>query len=309
MSEDPYKTLGVPRNASQEDIRTAYRKLAKKYHPDLNPGDAKAEEMFKLATAANNLLSDPEMRARFDKGEIDAAGHEQASRQSYREYADGSTGHRYGRAGSQSGAWTDEELNSIFGSMFNEGRGPAGEIRIRGRDQAYTLTVAFLDAVNGTTQRLTLPDGRVLNVKVPAGTSDKQVLRLRGQGGNGLNGGPNGDALIEIRITPHPFFERDGNNINIELPVSLTEAVLGGQVEVPTPGGQVRMRIPEHSDSGTRLRLRGKGVPDHGNQKAGDLNVKLRVVVGTPDAALKEFLQNWEPEHRLNPRQEMENRS
>ena len=261
-------------------------------------------------SAANELLSDPEKRARFDRGEIDAAGQERAPHPSYRDYADTAHGRRYGRAGPQPGEWSPEDLGDSFGGMFNEGRpggrGGGGETRMRGRDEHYALTTDFLDAANGATRRLTLPDGRTLDVKIPSGCTDGQVLRLRGQGSGGWNGGPDGDALIEIHVAPHRFFVRDGQDIRLELPVTLAEAVLGGPVEVPTPAGPVRMRVPPHSDGGTELRLRGRGVPAHGGQEAGNLYATLRVVLGKPDPALEAFLRDWTPEHPANPRQAME---
>jgi DnaJ-class molecular chaperone len=194
----------------------------------------------------------------------------------------------------------------MFGSMFNGDRPSGGKARRHGRDELYSLTTDFLDAVNGATRRLTLPDGRTLDVKIPAGTTDGQVLRLRGQGNGGANGGSDGDALIEIHVTPHRFFRRNDQDIRLELPVSLSEAILGGPVEVPTPGGYVRMKIPSHSDGGTELRLRGRGVPAHDGRAAGDLYATLRMVVGTPDPALEEFLRNWKPEHPADPRRTME---
>lgn len=303
--DDPYKTLGVSRDASQDDIRRAYRNLAKQHHPDLNPGNTAAEERFKAVSAANILLSDPVKRGQFDRGEIDAAGQAQPPQPSYRDYAEGEPGRRYGST-AQAGGWTAEDLNDMFGAMFNEGRHPGGKHRMRGRDEHYALPTDFLDAINGTTRRLTLPDGRTLDVKIPPGTADGQTLRLRGQGGKGSNGGPDGDALIKINVAPHRYFKRDGLDIRLELPVTLPEAVLGCPVEVPTPGGPVRMRIPPRSDSGTELRLRGRGVPAHGGQTAGDLYATLRVVVGTPDAALEAFLRTWKPEHPTDPRRAME---
>jgi len=304
--EDPYKTLGVAKSASQDDIRRAYRKLAKKHHPDLNPGNTKAEDIFKGVTAANDLLSDPERRARFDRGEIDASGQEQAPRTSYRDYAEGDAGRRYSRGGADSAGWNTDDFADIFGSAFGSGRGRASDRPQRGPDEHYTLTANFLDAINGATQRLTLPDGRTLNAKIPPGTADGQVLRLRGQGGPGWNGGTPGDALIEIQIAPHRFFIRDGQDIRMELPVTVSEAVLGGPIEAPTPAGAVRVRIPPGSDSGSELRLRGRGVPKHDGGAAGDLYATLRVVVGPPDDALKTFLEGWKPEHPVNPRQSME---
>jgi DnaJ-class molecular chaperone len=304
--EDPYKTLGVPHDASQSDIRRAYRKLAKKHHPDLNPGDAKAEEMFKRVSVANELLSDPGKRGQFDRGEIDAIGHERAAEPSYRDHAEGESGRRYSRGDAQPGGWSDEEFSDLFGSMFNQQRRAGGQMRSRGHDEHYSLTTNFLDAVNGTTSRLTLPDGRTLDVKVPSGTAEGQVLRLQGQGGQGYDGGAPGDALIGIHIAPHRYFTRDGQDIRLELPVSLSEAVLGGPIQIPTPAGPVRMKIAPGSDSGTEFRLRGRGVPAHCALAAGQLYVKLRVIVGAPDAALEEFLRNWKPEHSANPRQAME---
>lgn len=303
--EDPYVTLDISRDASQGDIRSAYRKLAKQHHPDLNPGNAAAEATFKTVSAANELLSDPEKRARFDRGEIDAAGQERPSGPSYREQAESAAGQRYSRSGPQSQGWDDADLNDLFGSMFNQGRRPASGPR-QGEDQRYTLTATFFDAVNGATRRLTLPDGRVLDVKIPAGTSQGQVLRLRGQGGFGVAGGPGGDALIEINIAAHRFFERNGQDINFVLPISLTEAVLGGSVQVPTPAGPVKMRIPPHSDSGAVLRLRGRGVPKHAGAAAGDLHATLRVVTGPADPALEDFLKTWTPAQPFNPRANLE---
>jgi DnaJ-class molecular chaperone len=304
--QDPYTTLGVARDATADQIRRAYRKLAKQHHPDLNPGNSAAEERFKEVSAANELLSDPEKRGKFDRGEIDAAGQERAPEPSYRHYAEAEPGRRYGSAGAAPGEWSADDLSDLFGDVFDQDRRASGTAPRRGRDAHYTLSIAFLDAVNGATRRLTLPDGGTLDVKIPHGSSDGRVLRLRGKGGAGRNGGPDGDALIEIHVEPHRFFTRDGQDLRLELPVTLAEAVLGGPVEVPTPGGPVRMRVPPGSDTGTELRLRGRGVPAHGGQPAGDLYAKLRVVLGKPDAALAAFLRDWKPEHPDNPRQAME---
>ncbi|TBW38435.1 J domain-containing protein [Siculibacillus lacustris] len=294
--DDPYGTLGVARDASQDAIRRAYRKLAKQHHPDLNPGKPEAEARFKKITAANELLSDPVMRGRFDRGEIDAEGHEPPPRPSYRDYAEGDAGARYGGT---------DDFADMFGSMFDEARRKGGGRR-PGRDELFALTVDFLEAVNGATRRLTLPDERTLDVAIPAGTEGGQVLRLRGQGAEGHGGAGRGDALIEVHVTPHPWFVRDGADIRLDLPVTLAEVVLGGPIEVPTPGGPVRMRIPPHSDNGTKLRLRGRGVPAHGGQPAGDLHATLRVQIGGADAALDAFLKDWTPEHAVDPRQAME---
>jgi DnaJ-class molecular chaperone len=303
-AEDPYTTLGVARDAALDVIRRAYRKLAKRFHPDLNPGSPSAEARFKTIAAAHELLTDAEKRRRFDAGEIDAAGDERPPAASYRDFADREPGRRYGAAGPQASQWNPEELDRIFGNMFDGGRPAAGPRR--GADQHYTLSAEFLDAVNGATKRLTLPDGRTLDVRIPPGTADATTLRLRGQGGPGAPEAGNGDAFIDIHVLPHAFFRRDGADIRLTLPVSLPEAVLGGPVEVPTPGGPVRMRIPAWSAAGTDLRLRGRGVPAHGGHAAGDLFATLRVEIGPPDPALEAFLRTWTPEHPANPRQAME---
>jgi DnaJ-class molecular chaperone len=284
MADDPYKTLGVAKDATAEQIRSAYRKLAKQHHPDMNPGDKKAEEAFKKASSANDILSDPEKRARYDRGEIDGAGNERAP-QGYRPGPGGAAG--FGGAG----------FEDIFANIFEQRtRGPA-----RGQDERYTLKVDFLEAVNGGTKRITLPDGQGMDVKIPPGTKEGDVLRLRGRGQPGRNNGPQGDALIEVHIAPHKFFRREDKNIYLELPVSLREAVLGAKVTVPTPSGDVVMTIKPHSESGVEMRLRGRGVPAHGHTHAGDLHVKLNVVVGPVDDALAEFLKGWE-QPGFNPR-------
>jgi DnaJ-class molecular chaperone len=300
MAEDPYKLLGVAKDATADDIRKAYRKLAKKHHPDLNPGNKAAEEKFKAVSAANELLSDTEKRARYDRGEIDESGAEKAPPRSYRQYAETGAGERYayGSPGQDSGGESFEDLfSTIFSGRAGGGTGPA-----RGRDEHYALTAEFLEAVIGAIKRLTLPDGQTLDVKIPPGTEDGHVLRLRGRGGAGRNGGPAGDALIEIHILPHKFYTREGQDIYLDLPVSVSEAVLGAKVTVPTPAGAVAMTIKPHSDTGTKLRLAGRGVPAHGKLPAGALYVTLRMVLGTVDAALEEFLRGWKPAEEKNPR-------
>ncbi|ACI51046.1 heat shock protein DnaJ domain protein [Gluconacetobacter diazotrophicus PA1 5] len=297
MSTDPYEILGVSRTASQDDIRKAYRKLAKAWHPDLNPGDKAAEEKFKAIGTAHALLSDAEQRARFDRGEIDAAGQERGwapGGGGYRDHAEGAQGFRYSAGG---GGFSEDDLGDIFGSMFGQQRGyrrrPQGPAR--GEDRNFSLTVSFADAVNGGTSRITLPGGGTLDVKIPPGIEDGQVLRLRGKGGEGHQGGPAGDALITISIAPSPDYTRDGNDIRMTLPVGLKVAVLGGSVTVPTPGGPVSMNIPAHSDTGRLMRLRGRGVKAHGKREAGNLYVTLKVVIGPTDAALEDFLKSWTP--------------
>ncbi len=223
MAADPYETLGVKKDASQDAIQKAYRRLAKKLHPDLNPGNKQAEEQFKEVSAAYDLLSDPEKRARFDRGEIDASGAERPRQRYYRDFADAGASSPYtSDAGFADFAGMDDILSEIFG---RQGR---GNVRMRGPDVHYRLALDFLDAINGGKQQLTLPDGTVLDVTIPPGTRDGQVLRLRGKGRPGVGGGPAGDALIEIEVRPHRVFTRKGDDIHVELPISLSEAVLGG---------------------------------------------------------------------------------
>ena len=305
---DPYETLGVPRTATADDIRKAYRRAAKTSHPDLHPGDAAAEARFKAVNAANALLSDAETRGKFDRGEIDAEGQPvMPDRPFYRDYAQGTGGSRYapggGAAGDTPGSTIDPEaFGDIFGSFFRE---QAARPR-RGRDRQYSLDVPFLTTVMGKTERLTLPDGATLDVRIPPGLVDGQVLRLRGKGEPGGQGAPGGDALITVSVFPHPFYRRTGADLELDLPVTFAEAVLGGKVPVPTPKGTVSLTIPPRSDAGARLRLRGRGVAAHGDQAAGDLFVVLTLVTGPVDAALEEFLRGWAPGHaEFDPRADM----
>ncbi len=305
MADDPYAVLGVARDASDKQIRSAYLKLAKTSHPDLNPGDRSAEERFKAINAANDLLSDKDRRARFDLGEIDGAGHERArpgpspGQRSYRDQAEGAAGARY-----RAGFGADDDLGDIFSEMFGaRGAAGAGSARRRqGQDRHYTLAVPFLDAIRGTTQRLNLPDGGSLDVTIPPGLESGKILRLRGKGGAGE---PPGDALIEVEVGLHPLFRREGRDIHLDLPITIREAVLGGPVTVPTVSGPVTMTLPPGSDSRTRLRLRGKGVPASGSQTAGDAFPHLRIAVGPPDEALATFLRertdaaDWDPRSGL----------
>jgi len=295
LADDPYTLLGLPRTATEKQIRSAFLKLAKTSHPDVNPGDKKAEERFKAISSAHDLLSDSAKRARFDRGELDGAGQEVPPR-GYRPSGYQSGG--YQPSGAQySGGDMDDILSSMFGP---QGRGSARPRR--GSDQRYTLTVSFMDAARGATQRLALPGGGDLNVRIPPGTESGQTLRLGGKGGAGGAGGPAGDALIEITVTPHLLFRREGRDIHLDLPISISEAVLGGRVLVPTVAGAVTMAVPAGSDSGTKLRLRGKGIPEHGKQPAGDAYATLRVMVGPADEALRDFLKGWAPGQAFDPR-------
>ena len=302
----PYETLGVKPTATPDEIRKAYRKLAKQLHPDLNPGKPEAEARFKSVSAAYDLLSDADKRARYDRGEIDETGAERP-RYSYRPHAEGAEGWRYQPQGEMD--LNDlEDLFAAFGSANRGQRSRAGAgfegFRARGPDRSYTMTVDFVDAAKGDKKRLSLGPDEWLDVTIPAGIDDGQVLRLRGKGSPGLGGGEPGDALIEVHVAPHPLFKRDGNDIRIELPVSLAEAVLGARITVPTVTGPVTMTIPKESDTGKTLRLRGKGIQRAANP--GDQYVTLKVVIGHPDdPEFAEFLEKWAASHPFDPRRGM----
>ena len=286
--DDPYALLGVAKTATADEIRRAFRTQAKKAHPDLHPGDAGAEARFKALNAAHDLLSDPVKRGQFDRGEIDAEGQPPPpERGYYRDYARQDAGARYRPPPS------DDDADDLFGSVFREQMNRPR----RGRDRSYRLDVPFLETVLGDTERLVLPDGSTLDVRIPPGLEDGQVLRLRAKGDPGANGGPPGDALIEVSVLPHPFYKRDGADLLMDLPVTYAEAVLGAKIPAPTPQGTVTLTIPPRSDTGRRMRLRGRGIAAHGDRPAGDLHVTLRLVAGPVDDKLEAFLRGWAPGH------------
>jgi DnaJ-class molecular chaperone len=281
MAEDLYPVLGVAKTASAADITKAYRKLAKKLHPDLNPGDKAAEEKFKKITAAYDILGDEQKRGRYDRGEIDASGQERPQARYYREYAGGEEGARYR---STSGFEDIGAFSDLFGDLFGErggARAGAGGRRfsMRGPDAHYRLEVEFLDAANGTKTRITLPDG-------------------------GRGEGEPGDALIEIAVRLHPAFKREGDDIVVEVPITLDEAVLGGKIEVPTIAGRVSVTVPPGSNTGQTLRLKGRGIKR--GEAAGDQLVNLSVVMPERiDDELKSFAETWRESHRYDPRRKL----
>ena len=299
--KDPYEILGIARTASLEDIRKAYRRLAKKLHPDLNPGNKRSEEHFKEVAGAYDLLSDPDKRQRFDNGEIDASGSERPRQQYYKDYAaEAAAGHPYeNRSGFADFAEADDIFAELLRRQARESR------RARGADLHYRLSIEFLEAVNGTTKRLTLPEGGSLDVTIPHGIQEGKVLRLRGKGAPSIGEGEAGDALVEVSINPHRFFARHGDDIHVDLPVTLAEAVLGARIEAPTPTGSVILTVPKGSNTGTVLRLKGKGVPRRGGR--GDELVKLKVMLPSePNPELETFLSNWAPGTSYDPRRDMQ---
>jgi DnaJ-class molecular chaperone len=291
LSWDPYAALGVPKSSSAEDIRKAYRKLAKELHPDVRPNDKAATERFKRVTAAFNLLTDDALRGRFDRGEIDADGNERPQFQPGAGFGGGFGGAR-ARAGA--GPGRGDVFEDLFDGLFSRG-GTAGGRSFgmqRGEDVRYRMEVDFLDAVNGGRRRVTMSDGRSLDLAIPAGLNSGQTLRLKGQGLPGAGGGPAGDALVEITVAQHPVFKRDGDDVRMDLRISLAEAVEGGRVPVTTPQGAVTLSVPPNSNSGDLLKLRGKGVQTRPNP--GDLLVRLMIVLPRKeDPELKAFVKDW----------------
>jgi DnaJ-class molecular chaperone len=295
---NPYEVLGVASTASSNDIQKAYRKLAKKLHPDLNPGDKAAEEKFKEVAGAYDLLGDAEKRKRFDAGEIDASGAERPQQPFYRDFATSDEGHPYA---DNSGFADFMETDDAFAELLR--RSQRAHANRRGEDLHYRLPIEFVESITGANKRLTLPDGGTLDVKIPPGLVDGQVLRLKGKGATGAGEGGPGDALIEVEVLPDHRFARDRDNILLELPISLSEAVLGGRIRVPTPTGDVTMSVPKASNTGTTLRLKGKGAPRRGGG-SGDELVKLKVVLPkSPDPELEAFVSNWAKGKEFNPRE------
>ena len=294
MAKNPYEVLGVKKDASEADIKVAYRKLARKHHPDLNPSDKNAGEKFKEINTANALLSDKEKRSAFDRGEINMEGHQQyqqkqQQQQTYRDFADGQQGERYQFNGG------DFNFEDLFGGLGGRTKG-AGFGRPPPADIHYSIEVDFLEAVRGAKKRITMPDGKTLDINIPESIEEGQQLRLKGQGSN-----PSGDAYVEIHIRSHLFFTRKGKDITIELPISLPESVLGGKIQVPTIHGVVEMTIPKGTSSGATLRLKGKGI------KAGDQYVKLKLIMPKEiDSELEEAIRKWSETHAYNPRIAME---
>ena len=298
MARNPYAVLGLAPTASDSDIRAAFRKLAMKYHPDRNPDDKRAEEKFKEISAAFDVIGDSDRRRKFDRGEIDEEGREKA--------------HPFGSWGSQraggghpghTGDASFEDLSDIFSDLFSAKRGASANSGMgggfsrkqrRGGDIRYSLEIDFLEAVNGIKKRVTMPDGRTLDLVIPSGLDDGQTLRLRGQGERGPGGA--GDVYVEVSVNAHPDFERDGLNIIVEMDIGLREAVLGGKITVPTIAGNVSVNVPPNSSSGATLRLRERGISTPKEKKSGDQLIRLKIVLPEGgDAELEAFVKAWKP--------------
>ncbi len=291
MADDPYSVLGLSKAASDDDIRRAFRRLAKELHPDLNPTDKAASERFQRVAAAYEVVGDPDKRQRFDRGEIDASGEPRRSYQS--------AGAGRGGGGPEFG------FGDIFSDLFGQRgapRGPGQGFNLRGQDMRYTLDVEFLEAVQGARKRVTMPEGGQLDLAVPEGVTDGQVLRLKGKGAPGIRGGEAGDALVEVRVRSHDHFKRQGDDLLIDVPITLDEAVLGAKIEVPTAAGRVTITIPKGTSSAKSFRLKGRGARNAATGTIGDQIVTVRIVLPqTIDDSLAYFLAEWKKKHAYDP--------
>lgn len=306
LARDPYQELGVARGAGADEVRKAFRKLAKQHHPDANPGDKAAEERFKRVSAAFDILGDEEKRKKFDRGEIDADG-----RETFRGFnpGQGPWGQQGGfqNGGPRGAEFEGVDINDILGEMFRSRGGGGGGFGFgggRGADVRARLDIDLEDTIRGGTKRISFSDGRTLDVTIPRGAVEGQVLRLKAQGQPGPRGA--GDALIELHIRAHPIFKRKRDVLHMDLPVSLPDAVLGGKVQAPTPDGAVSLKVPKGSNSGAVLRLKGRGLTDPKTGKRGDLLARLIVTLPEGhDPDLEAFADQMRRERPYSPRRRM----
>ncbi|WP_456408966.1 DnaJ C-terminal domain-containing protein [Caldithrix abyssi] len=301
MKKDYYEILGVSKTASAEEIKKAYRKLAAKYHPDKNPGDKQAEEMFKQINEAHSVLTDPEKRKLYDRYGENWKQFEQMdekTRQQYEKYQQYQQQQRYNFAGSGNNGHYEFAFGDIFGDAFGGGfgddifgaffggrkRSPFGSdyaqsYAMPGQDVHAELEISLEEAYHGTTRLFKIND-QTIKLKIKPGTKDGQILKLKGKGNPGINGGPNGDLLITVRLKPHPVFTRSGDDLHMELPIDLYTAVLGGSAQIQTLKGKVKVNIPAESNNGKIIRLPGLGMPkDASKTRFGDLYIKLNVQI------------------------------
>ncbi|MBI3556427.1 MAG: J domain-containing protein [Deltaproteobacteria bacterium] len=308
MDKDPYSVLGVSKTAGQDEIKKAYRKLAKKLHPDLNPGNKEMERRFKEVTAAYDILGDAEKRTKFDTQGADAFngsdgsgfGHQGTSRGGpfYYQTQSGPGGGRYAQGFAE--GFDEDLLSSLFGGRGRTARAPS-----KGADQHYKMAVEFRDAVLGAEPEVILPDGRRVRVKIPAGIETGSKLRLAGMGQPGPAGTPAGDLFVELDVKPSARYRRAGHDLEVDLPVAFSEAALGGQAKVATVDGQVMLEIPAGVTTGSRLRIRGKGALDRATAKRGDQITIIKVMMPEKiDDELREFLRKWSEKNPQNPRGE-----
>jgi DnaJ-class molecular chaperone len=310
LARDPYQELGVSRTATADEIRKAFRKLAKAHHPDTNPGDKKAEEKFKQVSAAFDIVGDAEKRKKFDLGQIDADGRETARGFGGQPGNGPFNASGFGRGGFHREEGPEIDLSELFGGMFGAGqagaRGPfggggqAGGFSQKGGDIKARLDIDLEEAIKGGKKRVAFSDGRTIDVTIPAGAQEGQTLRLKGQGSPG-RAGP-GDALIELSIKAHAIYRREGEQLVMDLPISIPDAVLGGKIEAPTPDGNVMLNVPKGSNSGHTFRLKGRGMPD-AKGKRGDLLARLMVTLPeTVDEDLEKFAQAWRDQKPYTPK-------
>ncbi len=290
MMRNPYEVIGVSKTATQDEIRNAYRKLAKKHHPDLNPGNKANEDKFKEITQAYETIGTAENRTKYDNGEFDEAAHSQQRNRQYSSHTQGGPGARY----SSSFDFDDDLLSSLFGgSARSQGRSRQSPFAMAGEDLNYKLDVDFKEAILGTEKTLSLPNGKHFQTKIPPGIKSGQKLRFTGKGGMGSGGGPSGDLFVEISVKESSEFIRNEENIESEIGISIADALLGGEVQVSTVDGNILLNIPAHSNSGSKLRIRGKGVPSNKGTR-GDHIVKLKILLpDPPDPKLDSLIKEW----------------
>lgn len=302
-----YDVLGVSKSATDAEVKSAYRKLARKYHPDLNKDDQNAAEKFKEVSSAYEVLGDKEKRKKYDAGEIDAEGKPTGfgagfsgadnpfGNGTYQTYTS-TGGNPFGEGGFDFSSIFGDDIMSAFAganrksrSSRSYGGNPFGDQAPKGQDLSYTLDVDFLDVAKGAEKTVNL-NGKNINVKIPAGFEDGQTLRLKGMGNPSSYGGTNGDVLITIHVLPHPYFKLDGLNVLLELPVSIKEAVLGAKITVPTLNGKVKITVPPYSSSGEKLRLKGKGIS--AKSGIGDEIITLKIMAPTEHNKILEQVLN-----------------